>query len=53
MGTGISVLFSYDGFCYLKDKGFEVFYSRTSNIKSFYLMLKCGAEMTAEEKVIE
>ena len=48
MGSGMVYLLAYDGYSYLHSKGYEVFYGRTSSIKSFSIQLKLGARVTSQ-----
>lgn len=48
---GLSEYFWMDGAHYLYSQGFRVSYTRSSNVRSYGLMIKCGGVMTARVKV--
>lgn len=52
VGTGVAILFWLDSAHYLHAQGFRVMYGRSSNIKSFSLLMKYGASMTSKIKVV-
>lgn len=53
MGNGMIYLFTYDVFNYLHSRGYEAFYGRASNIKSFAIIHKLGALKTSEVAMTE
>lgn len=50
---GLSEYCWMTGADYLYSKGFRVSYTRSSNIRSYGLMVKCGGVMTARVKVVK
>lgn len=53
MGKNLPLLFWMDGSHYLHQLGFRRFYARSSNVKSYALLTKNGAEMTTKVKALE
>jgi hypothetical protein len=52
LGSGIALLFWLDIGDFLHSKGFRVFYGRSSNIKSYNLMVNNGGHGTAKVKIL-
>ncbi len=52
IGSGLAALFWIDTSHYCHTEGFRIMYGRSSNIKSFKLVVKLGAHMTTKMKVV-
>lgn len=50
---GLSENFWMDGAHYLHSQGFRVSYTRSSNVRSYGLMIKCGGVMTSRVKIVK
>lgn len=53
MGSGLSMCFWFDLSHYLHSQGFRILYGRSSNVKSFALILKHGGESKGILKGVE